>query len=407
MTVQTLLATLKAKNYFFSDSENHLNIIAVRSTNQRAGKFDDKIYGLVMRDDEWRLYEWTATTDPSTSYLQRPINRSGCAILVPGQYLRTYRVDSHNGWCRTLCQRGAPVRVFRDNDRDQMLDMNMSSIQSGMFGINLHWDRNEPSGRSGVNYRASAGCQVFRYKKDHTELMQLVDRHVDEHGTWFDYTLLLEEDLVVSLDSELDVSKLTEGVVKRVLEESVFWDSWADWVVKKEGRFDKDGNLLVYSLPSGDGGGSYEIAGINARYHPEMAAQLRALIESGLHGTAASYAKQYLTEYTKGVAKWHPNRGVQAFLRDCAFNRGPTGAARIYQIALNVVDPTIQVDGKVGPHTMDTGRKVNPTELVIRLSHARQAYERTQVKRNEASKFWRGLTNRWVDCTNMALLNVK
>ena len=38
-----------------------------------------------------------------------------------------------------------------------------------------------------------------------------------------------------------------------------------DW----EARRDRRGNLSIYALPSGDLGGSYEIAGINDRYHPE------------------------------------------------------------------------------------------------------------------------------------------
>jgi hypothetical protein len=36
-----------------------------------------------------------------------------------------------------------------------------------------------------------------------------------------------------------------------------------------EGRKDKQGNLAVYKLPSGDMGGNFEVAGINDRYHPE------------------------------------------------------------------------------------------------------------------------------------------
>ncbi len=39
--------------------------------------------------------------------------------------------------------------------------------------------------------------------------------------------------------------------------------------VEWEGRKDKQGNLAVYKLPSGDMGGNFEVAGINDRYHPE------------------------------------------------------------------------------------------------------------------------------------------
>jgi hypothetical protein len=48
-----------------------------------------------------------------------------------------------------------------------------------------------------------------------------------------------------------------------------------------EARRDKQGNLRVYNLPAADGGGSYEVAGINDRYHPEAASKLKQLIGDG------------------------------------------------------------------------------------------------------------------------------
>ena len=40
-------------------------------------------------------------------------------------------------------------------------------------------------------------------------------------------------------------------------------------IVDYEARRDAEGHLKVYHLPSGDGGGEREVAGINDRYHPE------------------------------------------------------------------------------------------------------------------------------------------
>ena len=47
-------------------------------------------------------------------------------------------------------------------------------------------------------------------------------------------------------------------------------------IVDFEARRDARGRLAVYRLPAGDGGGSYEVAGINDRYHPTEAAHLAA-----------------------------------------------------------------------------------------------------------------------------------
>ncbi|NDD57299.1 MAG: hypothetical protein EBZ44_06235, partial [Verrucomicrobia bacterium] len=47
--------------------------------------------------------------------------------------------------------------------------------------------------------------------------------------------------------------------------------------VKWEGRTDRQGNLVVYNLPSGDEGGTYEVAGINDKFHPGEARRLANL----------------------------------------------------------------------------------------------------------------------------------
>ena len=72
------------------------------------------------------------------------------------------------------------------------------------------------------------------------------------------------------------------------------------------------------------------------------------------------------------------------------FNRGPKGATRILQRAVGVPD-----DGEVGPQTRSAVASINAEQLLQRLRSAREQYERAVVRRNESSKFWRGLVNRW------------
>lgn len=175
-------------------------------------------------------------------------------------------------------------------------------------------------------------------------------------------------------------------------------------IVRFEGRF-KDGKLQVYKLPAGDGGGSYEIAGINERYHPKKALELKKLIEAGHHEVAALEAAEYIIDYTKGVLNFFPNEsyadknlGVEFLLRDSAFNRGLKGAATILQLALGVT-----VDGAVGPKTKEEFKKQLDADsggVCHRLTSAREKYERTSypwksATRDESSKFWKGLSNRW------------
>ena len=149
-----------------------------------------------------------------------------------------------------------------------------------------------------------------------------------------------------------------------------------------------NGKLAIYHLPANDGGGAYEVAGINVRYHPVEAARLKALIEAGRYDQAEAAVVDYLLNYTKPAAGWTTDAGVEFYLRDCVFNRGPKGAARILQRALAVDD-----DGEVGPTTRNALSRVGADQLLTRLRAAREDYEREVV--GFRANFWRGLVNRW------------
>lgn len=182
-------------------------------------------------------------------------------------------------------------------------------------------------------------------------------------------------------------------------------------IIRFEGRY-QDGKLQVYDLPAGDGGGDFEVAGINERYHPEKARELANLIGDGRHEEAEREAAIYIANYTDAVTKFFPdeafreeNPGVEFVLRDCAFNRGAKGAAAILQIALDV-----DVDGVVGPATKAAfGLQLSrsQTETVANLTKAREVYERSTYPwkkgaRDESSKFWKGLSNRWAKANAIA-----
>jgi len=167
----------------------------------------------------------------------------------------------------------------------------------------------------------------------------------------------------------------------------------ADFILKSEARRDKMGRLKVYPLPKADGGGTFEIAGINDRYHPKAANYLKSLLDNNKHAAAENYIKKYLIEYTDIVKAWTEEPAIEAFLRDTAFNRGPKGALRILQIALQLAD-----DGKFGPITKAAIAKSlkNISELLDNLRMARETYEiRVAPPVGARAKFWAGLQNRW------------
>jgi lysozyme family protein len=184
-------------------------------------------------------------------------------------------------------------------------------------------------------------------------------------------------------------------------------------IVRFEGRY-AGGKLQWYKLPPGDGGGDYEVAGINQRYHPAKAAQLKRLIDNGQHAEAEREAAAYIEEYTRGVLRFFPspeaanaNPAIEFVLRDTAFNRGAKGAATVLQLALGAKP----VDGIVGPMThREFARQLEfpgATNILERITKAREIYERNQFawktsSRDESSKFWKGLSNRWAKCHEVA-----
>jgi lysozyme family protein len=166
-------------------------------------------------------------------------------------------------------------------------------------------------------------------------------------------------------------------------------------ILDEEARRDKAGHLAVYPLPAGDGGGSYEVAGINDRYHKNDADKLVAMIHAGQFDQAEVYAIDFMAQFTDVAAGYAPGKGadVEFYLRDCAFNRGPTGAVHILQIAVGV-----ESDGVLGHLTRAAVAEMSTAQLLDALRPARETYERSPPpgpNRDESSPFWKGLVNRW------------
>lgn len=190
--------------------------------------------------------------------------------------------------------------------------------------------------------------------------------------------------------------------------------AFSAWTLEKEARRDGNGRLKVYPLPKGDGGGTFEVAGINDRYHPVMANKLKNLINEGKHQEAQIEAIRYLDNYTDAVDEWHPDERVEGYLRCCSFNRGEKGAAWIFQYALKYAFYpslyTATLDGDFGPKSKKAAnsKEAQDVELMITaLAAARVVYERTDTPwkghRTESSQFWHGLFRRFIEDADFAL----
>ena len=139
LAVNRVKAILTKKGYSFFEKGNYnLNIIGIRSDIKVANSFDDTLLCLYRADDKWVWNEYTITTDSGLYWLKNPMNNKGTALLVPNQYKSVYRLDKHRGKYTALCQRNGKVEVYRDNDKDMILDYDPNTIDVGFFGINIH-----------------------------------------------------------------------------------------------------------------------------------------------------------------------------------------------------------------------------------------------------------------------------
>jgi hypothetical protein len=151
--------------------------------------------------------------------------------------------------------------------------------------------------------------------------------------------------------------------------------------VEWESRKDKQGNLAVYKLPSGDMGGNYEVAGINDRYHPEAFKAISSLPAQ----ERAKAAAEYIQGYTAPLVEKLP-QAIQPFTQDLAFNRGLGGATKYIQQGLNALGQRVSVDGGLGPKTLAAINQVEPRALMRAASDAQLQDEYNMAERNPARK---------------------
>jgi len=193
LQIELIKKVLAKKNYLFFENGNYnLNLIGIRTKGTTAGKYDDYMVAIYKNNSsEWVLHHWNITTDAGTHWLKNPMNRKGTALLVPNQYRGCWTIGLHQGRYKALTQ-FKPVKVYRDNNRDAILDYKTATIDEGMFGINIH--RSNPNRESLINEKWSAGCQVFADPQEFSEFLLIIDESARKYGDKFTYTLITEDD---------------------------------------------------------------------------------------------------------------------------------------------------------------------------------------------------------------------
>ena len=165
----------------------NLNIIGIRSPDRTSNTFNDRICVVYRDGDGWVTRTFAATTDPGVYWREHPMNVRGTAIMCPGQYRGSHVLGYHRGRYRALVQ-SRPVRYWRDGNRDEVLDMEPGTDESGVVGLAIH--RASASRTSTEIGKFSAGCQVFADPDEFDLFVSLCERAAELYGPRFSYTLI-------------------------------------------------------------------------------------------------------------------------------------------------------------------------------------------------------------------------
>jgi hypothetical protein len=194
-TREQIESAVKKKGYVWFEGAKDFDVNIVGIRNSATGKkvtnvFDDWMTVSYKEGGVWKFHSWACTTDPGTKAVREFSNPNGVARLVPNQYRGSHIIRLHQGKYEALGQQ-KPVKVYRDKNKDMTFDE--TTIQEGLFGINIH--RSNPKTESEFVENWSEGCQVFKRVKDFNLFMQICNKAKDIHGNSFTYTLLTSADI--------------------------------------------------------------------------------------------------------------------------------------------------------------------------------------------------------------------
>lgn len=183
-----ILERVASMGFKVFDGEMNVNIVGVRSVSRESNSFDDRLHLCYQTADQWTEHVYPITTDPGAYWLKNPMRVEGTAILVPGQYRGAYQLGKHRGQYDALVQTGGEVAVYRDGDRDTVLDPHSQEPSWGYFGINIHRASSKHTSSSVEKW--SAGCQVFADPVNFEHFLSVVTASMKLYGDRVTYTLI-------------------------------------------------------------------------------------------------------------------------------------------------------------------------------------------------------------------------
>lgn len=183
--------------------------------------------------------------------------------------------------------------------------------------------------------------------------------------------------------------------------DQVRFDMMATMLNFEDDRITGPASLRVMRLPEGDGGGTYEIAGICDGIEPKVFNSIKVELEAGNRDKAWDMCIDYVEKKTRNGQVWSPeNLAIEFFLRDIIFNMGDGGCVNVMQRTINYYGETkVAVDGAWGPKTKKAWEEllsiIVPVNLLLALAQCRdQRYKAIATANSKKEKFLAGWYSR-------------
>ena len=182
---------------FFTRGNFNVNLGIIRSSNRRADEFDDIAYLIFRENGHPQFFKCWATADPGRDHLVNPTfpeaQRGGTAIVAEGFYRGLYTMGWYYGTKALIPV--TPMRVYRDKNRDDVLDLDPATIQTGNFGTLWHDHLQNVADAQRVG-RSSAGCFNMKRREDHNYFMRICEKAIEMYKCPISLAVLSESQLV-------------------------------------------------------------------------------------------------------------------------------------------------------------------------------------------------------------------
>lgn len=193
LTEETLREVHKQKGFpIFEKGDYNLNFGGVRSSERTANRFDDWVYIYFKEYGKWVFRTFPATLDPGSPWLKTPMASGGAAIIAPGFYRGLWQYGPPF-YGRACLRQRTPIKMFRDDNRDNVLNLDPATLEEGMVGILFHESYQAAEEPEFVE-KSSAGCVVPKRRTDHIYTMNTCLRAINIWGNRISFAVHDESD---------------------------------------------------------------------------------------------------------------------------------------------------------------------------------------------------------------------